>query len=161
MNPAIGVSIALFAAVALDNPRGTAPDKIKPSSSSSADSVAIARTAARFHSAMERGDTTTIKTLLARDVRVLEGGEVESREQYLAHHLAADIEFAKGVSEKRTLISYSRDGNVSWLVSTSTAKGSFRGRDINSLAAELMILTRTAKGWQIRAIHWSSAKGPS
>ena len=71
MNSALGISIALFAAVALNSSRGNGPDKSKPSSSSRADSVAIVRTAARFHSAIERGDTTTphgqtLKTIAAR-----------------------------------------------------------------------------------------------
>jgi ketosteroid isomerase-like protein len=161
MNPAVGISISLFAALTLNSSSRTGTDKSKLLFDSRADSVAIVRTVSRFHSALERGDTTTVKNLLARDVRVLEGGEAETREQYLAHHLAADIEFAKAVSGQRTLISYTREGNVAWVISTSTSTGSFRGRDINSIGAELIILSRTTKGWQIRAIHWSSARRPS
>ena len=158
MNPTIGISIALFAALALNSSRGTGGDKSKPSFDSRADSIAIVTTVSRFHSALERGDTTTVRNLLARDLRVLEGGEVETREQYLAHHLAGDIEFAKAVSGQRTLISYTREGNVSWLVSKSTAKGSFRGRNIDSIGAELIVLSKRSKEWQIRVIHWSSGR---
>ncbi len=158
MNPALGISIALFAVVAPNSSRENGPDKSKPSSSSRADSVAIVRTAARFHSALERGDTTTISTLLARDLLVLESGEIETREQYFAHHLEADIEFARSVRGTRTVVSYTREGNVAWLVSASTASGKFNGRDINSVGAELMILSRITTGWQIRSIHWSSAR---
>ncbi len=158
MNPTIGISVSLFAALALNSSRGTGADKTKPSFDSRADSVAIVTTVSRFHSALERGDTTIVRTLLARDLRVLEGGEAETREQYLAHHLAADIEFAKAVRGQRTLISYTREGNVSWLVSTSTAKGSFRGRNIDSIGAELIVLSKRSKEWQIRVIHWSSGR---
>lgn len=161
MKPAAGISIALFGVLALDSSPCARAQGDKQSFSSPKDSAAVARTAFQFHSALERGDTITIRKLLAPDLRVLEGGEVETREQYLAHHLAADIEFAKGVRETRTPVSYTREGNVAWLVSTSTASGTFRGREINSISAELLILSRTNSGWQIRAIHWSSARRSS
>src|SRR5437773_8744433 len=73
-------------------------------------------------------------------------------------HLAANIEFAKAVRSERSVVSYTRQANVAWLVSTSTATGTFDGRDINSAGAELMILTRAQKIWQIRAVHWSSQR---
>jgi hypothetical protein len=125
---------------------------------SPSDSAAIVGTASRFHAALEAGDTATVKTLVAPDLQVLEGGEVENRAQYFAHHLAADIEFARAVRSVRTVVSYAREQNVAWLVSTSTASGNFKGRDINSIGAELMILSRTQAGWKVRAIHWSSAR---
>lgn len=127
-------------------------------SAASPDSAAVARTMSRFHAALEAGDTATVKTLIAPDLQVLEGGEVESRAQYLAHHLAADIEFARAVRSERTVVSYAGEGSVAWLASTSSATGQFKGRDINSVGAELMVLSRTQKGWKIRAIHWSSAR---
>lgn len=122
------------------------------------DSVAVVAVVARFHDALAKGDSAAVQALLAPDLTVLESGGVESRAEYFAHHLAADMEFAKAVSSPRTLVSYTRDGNTAWLVSTSSAKGSFRGRDVNSVGAELMILTRSGPGWQIRAIHWSSRR---
>src|SRR5687768_5875829 len=125
---------------------------------SASDSAAVVQTASRFHAALGAGDTATVKTLIAPDLQVLEGGEVESRAQYFAHHLAADTEFAKAVPSERTVVSYVREGNVAWLVSTSASAGNFRGREVNSVGAELMILGRTPQGWKIRAVHWSSAR---
>jgi len=116
------------------------------------------RVAGRFHEILSTGDTTGIQALLAPDMKVLEGGGVENRQEYISHHLSEDIEFAKAVNEKKTSISYTCDGNVAWLVSTSTSTGTFNGRPIDSVGAELMILNRTTKGWKIRAIHWSSAR---
>ncbi len=125
---------------------------------STSDSAAVVRTALRFHEALEAGDTATVKTLIAPDLQILEGGEVESRSQYFAYHLAADIEFAKAVRSERTVVFYASEGSVAWLAATSTSTGKFNGRDINSVGAELMILSRTQNGWKIRAIHWSSAR---
>jgi hypothetical protein len=123
-----------------------------------ADSAAVVRFAGRFHEILSTGDTAGINTLLAPDLKVIEAGTVENRQEYLSQHLSADIEFAKAVKEKRTSFSYSCEGNVAWLVSTSTSSGSLGGRDINSFGAELIVLSRGPKGWQIRAVHWSSAR---
>ncbi|HEY3134089.1 MAG TPA: nuclear transport factor 2 family protein [Gemmatimonadaceae bacterium] len=133
-------------------------ERPQSSDQSRADSTAVARTAARFHEALMNGDSATIERLVASDLRVLEGGEVENKAQYLSHHLAADIEFARAVRGERSVVSYTRQGNVAWLVSTSTAAGNFNSRDINSVGAELMILSRARGGWQIRAVHWSSQR---
>ncbi len=123
-----------------------------------ADSTSVMRAVGRFHEILSTGDTTGLSALLAPDLRVLEGGGVENRQEYLSHHLSEDIAFAKAVNEKKTSFSYTCDGNVAWLVSTSTSTGTFNGRSIDSVGAELMILSRTNKGWKIRAIHWSSAR---
>jgi len=125
------------------------------------DSAAVARVAKAFDQILETGDTTGLNALLAPDLRVLEGGSVETRQEYLSHHLFDDIEFARAVKQERTSFHYSCEGSVAWLFSTSTAVGSFRGREINNDGAELMILSRTQRGWQIRAVHWSSARRPS
>jgi hypothetical protein len=123
-----------------------------------ADSAAIVRVARRFHEILSTGDTAGINALLAPDLRVIEGGTVENRQEYLSHHLSADIEFTKAVKEESTSFSYKCEGNVAWLVSTSNSTGNFNGREINSAGAELMLLSRTPSGWKIRAIHWSSAR---
>jgi hypothetical protein len=123
-----------------------------------ADSVAAHSVARRFHTILTNGDTTGVGSLLASDLRVLEGGTVETRQEYLSHHLAEDINFAKAVKEERAPFSYRCEGNVAWLISTSASTGKFGGREINSVGAELLLLSRSQKGWQIRAIHWSSAR---
>ena len=47
-------------------------------------------------------------------------------------------------------------GDAAWVSSTSSTTGEYRGRQINSRGAELMVLSREPDGWKIRAIHWSS-----
>ena len=152
------LTLFLFFTLWAPNHGAVEPSPARYQTTSRSDSIAVMRTASRFHEALQNGDTAMVNTLLSSDVRVLEGGDVENRAQYIAHHLAADIEFAKAVRGERTVVSYVRQGNVAWLVSTSTGIGKFAGRDIDSVGAELMILSRTKKGWQIRAIHWSSSK---
>ena len=62
-----------------------------------ADSAAVAATVQRFHAALAAADSAGAMALLAPEVVILESGDSESRAEYRAHHLAADIEFARAV----------------------------------------------------------------
>ena len=120
------------------------------------DSAAVLQTVQRLHRLMEDGDSLGVMALLADDVVILESGDVESRAEYRAHHLAGDIEFARAVKETRTTHRVTVRGDAAWVAGTSTAQGTFRGRAINSSGAELVTLVRSAGGWRIASIHWSS-----
>ncbi len=122
----------------------------------SADSAAVAATARRFHQALVQGDSAAVLALLAPDVTIMEAGDIESREEYRQHHLPADIAFVQAVPSVTGPLSVVMHGEVAWVKSTSRATGTFKGRKVDSRGAELLILSRSAGGWQIRAIHWSS-----
>lgn len=121
-----------------------------------ADSAAVANAVHAFHEALARGDSVAVLALLTEDVQILESGGMEDRAEYRSHHLGADIEFARAVPSHRSGTSVRVVGDVAWAAGTSTTHGTFRGRDINSAGAELMVLVRTPQGWRIAAIHWSS-----
>lgn len=120
------------------------------------DSVQVVRTIEEFHRALAAGDTAVVQRLLAPRATILESGGVETRAEYLSHHLPGDIAFARAVPRERGGIAVEVRDDIAWASSTSNVKGRFRDRDIDSLGAELMVLERTAAGWQISAIHWSS-----
>jgi ketosteroid isomerase-like protein len=120
------------------------------------DSSAAASVVARFHEALAAGDSAKALAMLAPDVTILESGSAETLADYRAHHLAADIAFARAVPSVRGAASVTVTGDVAWVSSTSTTKGTFQGRAINSIGAELMVLARQGGTWRIRAIHWSS-----
>lgn len=123
-----------------------------------ADSAAVAQTVRNFHEALATGDSNGVKQLLAPDVVILESGGLETREEYLSHHLTGDIQFAQAVTTRRNPHQITVSGDVAWASSTTETQGTFRKRLVNAVGAELMVLTRTAKtnNWIIRAIHWSS-----
>ena len=123
---------------------------------STADSTAVASVITKYHDALATGDSTTALALLAEDAVILESGGVETRAEYRAHHLPGDISFAKAIKSQRGLVHVRVHGDVAWANSTSTTQGEMNGRAINSTGAELMVLVRTAQGWKISAIHWSS-----
>ncbi len=121
-----------------------------------ADSTAVASTVRAYHEALARADSTGALRLLSADAVILENGGHETREEYRSHHLPADIQFAQAVPTRRSTMQVTVSGDVAWASSTSVTQGTFRERAINSAGAELMVLSRTATGWVIRAIHWSS-----
>ncbi|NUO63227.1 MAG: nuclear transport factor 2 family protein [Gemmatimonadaceae bacterium] len=120
------------------------------------DSAAAVAVAARFHDALARGDSAGALAQLGDSVVVLESGEMETRADYRAHHLAADIEFARAVPAVRTVRHVSVVGDAAWVIATTESRGTFRGRAVNAVGAELLVLARGADGWRIVAIHWSS-----
>lgn len=122
----------------------------------STDSLEVAKVVRAYQQALGTGDSATALRLLASDAVILEAGGIETREEYRSHHLASDIEFARAVKSSDGPLSVKVRGDVAWSASTSAAQGQFRGRAVNSIGAELMVLTRTADGWRIAAIHWSS-----
>jgi len=109
-----------------------------------------------FHAALTAGDAAKAMTLVASDALFLEAGGVETRAQYEKDHLPGDIDFEKNVSIKRSPIRVVVVDNAAWTTCTSEFLGTYQGRQIDSAGTELMVLSRGAQGWQIRAVHWSS-----
>jgi ketosteroid isomerase-like protein len=120
------------------------------------DSSDVAAVVVAYHVALASGDSTAALTLLTPDALIVESGGIETLAEYRSHHLPADIGFARAIKSERSPVRVVVQGDAAWATSTSTAQGEYRGRQINSSSAELMVLSRTAAGWKIRAIHWSS-----
>ena len=120
------------------------------------DSAAVVAVVRAYHAALESGDSTAALALLATDAIIVESGGSETRDEYRAHHLPGDMAFARAIKAERGAVRVVVQGDVAWATSTSTTQGEYRGRQINSSGAELMVLSRSTTGWMIRAIHWSS-----
>lgn len=149
------LALALLALIPLSM---GAESPIEWSGAQSSSTAAALKAAASFHEFLGRGDTTSAIRLLAPDAIIVESGELETRAEYIAHHLGADIEFAKAVPATRQVVDARRRGDVVWVVATSVSKGRFHDRPIDSRGAELMVLSRSGQRWLIRAIHWSSRR---
>ena len=122
----------------------------------SSDSTAVAEAVHEYHVALQTGDTAAVLALLADDVFVAESGGMETRDEYVSHHLPGDMAFAAGIARTSEFTTVKVEGDVAWTMSTSRTEGMFRDREINSRGAELMVLRREGAGWRITAIHWSS-----
>ena len=124
--------------------------------SAQTDSAAVVAAVERFHAGIGKGDSVSVAQLLTDDATILESGDIETRADYFAHHFRADVQFAKAVASKRQVKRVTVVGDVAWLTASSTSDGTFEGREVHSEGAELMVLRRSASGWRIAAIHWSS-----
>jgi ketosteroid isomerase-like protein len=121
-----------------------------------ADSTDVVQAAKRFTEALATGDSTTIAAMLLPEAVILEGGGVEDRHHYLEHHYPSDVRFLQAMAREPKSRQAHMVGDVAYVASTSRLHGTYRDRDVDLSSAELMVLRKTAEGWKVAAIHWSS-----
>jgi ketosteroid isomerase-like protein len=111
-----------------------------------------------FYAAMKTGDTSAAMRPIAADAVFVESGKLETRAEYEANHLPADIQFEKQVTGKRSPWQVKTQGDTAWAIATTEYEGTFEGSPVNFVSAQLAVLTRESGQWQIRSIHWSSRR---
>lgn len=126
-----------------------------PAGGHAQDADAVRQVLTDFHAALSAGDSVKALAQLAPQVRILEGGGIETLEEYRSHHLPGDMRFAAAVTREVGEVSVQVMGDVAWAYSTNTTKGEMRGREIDSRGAELAVLVRIEGVWKIAAIQWS------
>ncbi len=109
-----------------------------------------------FYGAMKKGDAAAVMQAVAPDAIFLESGRQETRAEYASGHLPADIEFERAVNGKRGPLTVNVVGEAAWISAMTEYEGTFKGKPVNFVLAQLMVLTRTGGRWQIRSVHWSS-----
>lgn len=127
--------------------------------------LAAARPAAAvvdaFHGALRRGDTRAAQSMLAEGGLIFESGGVErNKAEYASHHLGADAAFSQAVPSTITRRSGDAAGDIAWVATEGRAAGTYKGKAIDSITTETMVLRRTGGAWKIVHIHWSSAAKP-
>jgi ketosteroid isomerase-like protein len=151
---AVAASMAL-AAPSLAHEPG-APADVQSALPASA--VEAAATVDAFHAALDRGDRPAALALLAPDALIFEAGGAErTRDEYAAHHLAADMAFSKAVPSRLVRRSGGSDEPFAWVASEGRTTGTWKGKPVDSVSTETMVLRRSGDGWSIVHIHWSSA----
>ena len=110
-----------------------------------------------FHAKLVSGDAAAAAALLADDALIFESGHAErSRAEYASHHAGADAAYAAAVPSRLTRRNGLVDGDTAWIVSESRATGKYKDKPVDRVTTETMILRKTAEGWRIAHIHWSS-----
>ena len=113
-----------------------------------------------FHAALRRGDTKAALGALADNALIFESGGAErSKAEYASHHLSADSAGTQAVASEVTRRTGEAAGNVAWIATEGRTRGSYKGKPIDEVTTETMVLRRAGRGWKIVHIHWSSAKG--
>jgi ketosteroid isomerase-like protein len=117
---------------------------------------AVTATLEAFYAAMKTGDTAAAMQQIAPDAVFVESGRLETRAEYEANHLPADIGFEKQVNGTRGPMQVKIEGDTAWVIATTEYDGTFDARPVNFVSAQLAVLTRGDGNWRIRSIHWSS-----
>ena len=117
-----------------------------------------AATVDAFHAALDRGDARTAAGLLVDDALIFEAGGAErSKAEYAGHHLTADSEFSRAVASVVTRRAGSAMGGIAWIASEGRTTGTYKGKALDLLTTETMVLRRVGSSWKITHIHWSSS----
>ena len=122
------------------------------------DRAGVTATFEAFYAGMKKGDAAAVMRTVAPDAIFLEGGRQETRAEYESGHLAADIEFERAVSGKRGALTVNVSGDAAWVVALTDYEGTFEGKPVSFVSAQLMVLTRTRGQWLIRSVHWSAQR---
>ena len=111
-----------------------------------------------FYGAMKTGDTATAMRQIAPDAVFVESAKLETRAEYEANHLPADIDFERQITGKRSPWQVKSQGDTAWVIATTEYDGTVDGSPVNFVSAQLAVLSRESGAWQIRSIHWSSRR---
>jgi len=115
-----------------------------------------------FHAALAKGDTKAAAALLTDDALIFEeGGAEHSKAEYAAHHLPADAEFARSIKMSPARRFGDQANGMAWIATEGRMTGMYKGKHVDRITTESMVLRETAAGWKIVHIHWSSAAAPT
>ena len=94
--------------------------------------------------------------MLADDVLIVEGNGVErSADEYASHHMLADMKFMAAVQVEALEHQTKVLGKVAYSVSRSQLTGDYKGKPVDVVSKETLVLVDTSAGWKIVHVHWS------
>lgn len=124
---------------------------------SSSDSAVVIQVLNNFQKAVIDGNKDIALRLLAEDVNILEGGGIETRQEYLSHHFHSDGKFLSAMKQEVKSRTTTVEGNVAWVSTKTHVWGAYNERELNLNSLELTVLKKADGMWKISALHWSSS----
>ncbi len=119
-----------------------------------ADAVAVLE---RFSAALSAGDLDAVGAELDPTVLILESGGAEStRDEYLGGHAKHDAAFLKAAHITLKRRTAQASGDLVWVGSESEIHASKDDKMLMISSTETAVLRKTAQGWKIVHLHWSS-----
>ncbi|AOE49854.1 YybH family protein [Kangiella sediminilitoris] len=116
----------------------------------------VGKVVAQFHAALQNSDVETIKTILAEDVLIFEGSGAErSLEEYASHHMKSDMKFLASIDSKLIERNIMINGDIAISSSRSKLTGSFKGKELNKVSIETLVLKKVRSAWKVIRVHWS------
>ncbi|AQS36391.1 SnoaL-like domain [Shewanella psychrophila] len=118
----------------------------------------VTKVVSEFHRAIQTGNEASVKRILAKNVLIYEGGNVErSLLEYASHHMQADMAYLKGLTVIMIEQQIQVYGNTAISTSVTKSSGLYKGKSIDSQGMETLVLNKETGGeWQIVHIHWSN-----
>ena len=113
-SPTLALAAVLAVAAAAPGSAQAQDHALMRPSGQVADSAAVAATVHAYHEALQKGDTAAVRALLAPDIRVAESGGIETRDEYMSHHLPGDMAFAAAVTREAGPVHVTVVGDVAW-----------------------------------------------
>lgn len=119
---------------------------------------AITKTLNAFQQAIIDNDVQKARMLLADSVRILESGNIETKEEYLSHHFHSDGKFLSAMNREVETRNIRILGNAAWVSTQTHLWGTYSERELDLNSLELAVLKKENGNWKIAALHWSSAQ---
>ncbi|MEL7832852.1 nuclear transport factor 2 family protein [Fodinibius sp. Rm-B-1B1-1] len=117
----------------------------------------VIKTLDAFHQAIIENDSQAAQNLLSESVRILEGGNIETKEEYLSHHFHSDGKFLSAMKREVESRNVSIDKNTAWVSTQTHTWGTYSDRKLDLSSLELAVLKKVEGNWKISALHWSSS----
>ncbi|TYP93598.1 protein of unknown function (DUF4440) [Fodinibius salinus] len=117
----------------------------------------VIKTLDAFHQAIIENDSQTAKHLLSESARILEGGNIETKDEYLSHHFHSDGKFLSAMKRENESRDVTIEGNMAWVSTQTHTWGTYSNRTLDLNSLELAVLKKEEGNWKITALHWSSA----
>jgi ketosteroid isomerase-like protein len=120
-----------------------------------------AEAAARaFQAALQHGDRAAVLALLAAEARISEGGHTQTRDEYAADHLGADIAFLKTARITPVSLGSMPMGDTAMVGSESDLQATVKGKPAMLRSREMLNLRKDGDSWKIVSVQWQTAPVP-
>lgn len=151
----------VFALFLLPLASGTAfaqhPDHAPHTTAAASDTSDVLSAADALGEAIVAGDRAAVERLMLPEARIMEGGNTETRAEYLSHHFASDGSFLRAVQQEPLSRNVEFDAHTARVVSTSRLYGTYRERSLDLISTEVLLLRHSPdEGWKVLEVHWTS-----
>jgi ketosteroid isomerase-like protein len=109
-----------------------------------------------FHQAIVENDSQAANKLLSKSAKILEGGNIETKDEYLSHHFHSDGKFLGAMNREVESRSVAVEGNTAWVSTQTHTWGTYSDQKLDLSSLELVVLRKEKGTWIIEALHWSS-----
>lgn len=109
-----------------------------------------------FHHALVEGNSEAALALLHEQATLLEGGNLETKQEYAAGHMAGDMAFLAQVDTELLSRDEQTSAGQSVVTSQASMTGTVDGEAVDVVVTGVATLVKTDAGWLITQMSWTS-----